>query len=245
MKRQKSNKKQNRSSLKLMIISLGLLIILLTVTLAMFTSGDFVSNRFSGGKVDISLIEPDWQYENGMNVIPGDIIPKNPGVVNNEKLDVYVFLKVTVPCDTDLVIENDQGEDKGKPLSAVYPVPLYKFIDKDDQMNTDLNSTQQVNAEWVLIYGYPVTNTDNTEYTYVYGYIGSNQNPKRLEALSENQKTTQPLFNKIQVLNFGEKGFDSERSYGITVKAYGIQTQFLNGDLTTNIPDEVWAKIGD
>ena len=112
-------------------------------------------------------------------------------------------------------------------------------------MNTDLNSTQQVNAEWVLIYGYPVTNTDNTEYTYVYGYIGSNQNPKRLEALSENQKTTQPLFNKIQVLNFGEKGFDSDRSYGITVKAYGIQTQFLNGDLTTNIPDEVWAKIGN
>ena len=135
-----------------MIISLGLMIVLLTVTLAMFTSGDLVTNRFSGGRVDISLIEPNWDYEDGLNVVPGEIIAKDPYVVNNEKLDVYVFLKVIVPCDSDIVIEDDQGNGKGKPLDGiVYPVPLYKFRDQNDYFDPDLNSEQAVNPQWVLI----------------------------------------------------------------------------------------------
>ena len=246
MNKQKSNKKQNRSSLRIMIISLGLMIVLLTVTLAMFTSGDLVTNRFSGGRVDISLIEPNWDYEDGLNVVPGEIIAKDPYVVNNEKLDVYVFLKVIVPCDSDIVIEDDQGDDKGKPLDGiVYPVPLYKFRDQNDYFDPDLNSEQAVNPQWVLITGYPEVNDGNTEYTYVYRYIGNNQESKTLQALSEGQQTSSPLFNSIKVLNFGEKGFDPNRNYGIKVKAYGIRTEFLNGDMTTNIPSEVWEKIGE
>lgn len=44
--------------------------------------------------------------------MPGDELDKNPQVMNMERIDAYVFLRVTVPCDTEMVDNND-GSPKG------------------------------------------------------------------------------------------------------------------------------------
>ena len=64
-KSENQKKKYKRSPTLTASIILVFLSIVLLITLAMFTSFDEVTNRLEAGKVDIVLIEPHWNPENG------------------------------------------------------------------------------------------------------------------------------------------------------------------------------------
>lgn len=231
-------KRFKRSPVLMTNILLVFIIIVMLITLAMFTSFDEATNRFEAGRVDITLIEPAWKSGNGQKIVPNTFIDKNPAITNNLNT-VYtdVFLEVTIPYEDDLSLiveyayqdttnQNNAGKSQ-KTITSGEAVPYYKFIatrEKTDGSTTgsfiekisnyyttsaDLFSDKQnVNSKWVQV-GEVKKDTVNKTFTYVYAYVGKS---KQLEALSPGVTTEYPLFNKVYMLNFREREKDNNNS---------------------------------
>ena len=67
-------------------------------TLAYLTDSGTVTNTFTMGNVKIALAEPAWVPANGLGVLPGDVIPKDPTVTATAG-DSYMRVKVEVVTD--------------------------------------------------------------------------------------------------------------------------------------------------
>ena len=79
-----------------------LLVLLVGGAIAYFTDEDEKTNTFTIGDIDISLAEEHWVASNGENVMPGQVIAKDPVITNDSAAnDAYVFMKVVIPCSTD------------------------------------------------------------------------------------------------------------------------------------------------
>ena len=255
-------KKKKRSPGMLAAIVLTFLLIVLMMTLALFTSVDEVTNVFDAGRVDIILTESEWKPAKAKYVVPEHEIPKNPKVTNNEKTDVYVFLEVTVPYINNTEIEMSTPENsKGQVQQASTennPVPLYKFgtanynnadppVITSYTYNTNLNTDQRINAPtseksgWTLVTGtnvYPKVDATNKTITYVYAHVNNSNN---LLPLMPGHTTQTALFDSVKVINFDENA-NLETTYkNISVKAYGIQSNYLG--LESSQLYEVWNII--
>ena len=241
----KKNKKRRSPAMAAALVGL-LIMMVLVLTLAMFTSSDLVTNRFQSGKIDIVLLEPNWNPSNATTVLPGDNIAKDPKVKNVDELDVYVFLKVTVPA-VKMQLEATTGNDNGKAnyntdtdQTKRTDIPMYKFVANDANPKTDatvLSFNQSINPQWILI---NQSSVYDGKCTYVYAYKGDNT-ADSLKELKPND-VTETLFDSINVNNFNENyTFSSSRNYGINIEAYGIQADYL--DVGSNEPANVWAKI--
>lgn len=295
-KSENQKKKYKRSPTLTASIILVFLSIVLLITLAMFTSFDEVTNRLEAGKVDIVLIEPHWNPENGDEIVPNTFVEKDPTVKNKEEtVNTYVFLEVIVPYDDDpnLIIEkayqngtNDENNEAGKefyvnhtpehPDTPIYKVPYYKFVATGETIGVEPYKTvsadenlsdcydsgysykQKINdTSWKLLKGYPIDDTENKTWIYVYAYVQDNSD--LLQPLIANATVQMPLFNEIYLLNFRERDRvvdehtgtvtqtpfpDPARNYSIRINAYGMQAEFLrpnNG--TTNVPEDVWLML--
>ena len=106
----KANEYENEPSKKLSIrkrgiISVGTLVMVLIVfaiagVVAYFTDSASMKNKFTVeiGNVDITLTETRFDSTQTMaNILPGQVIEKNPAIENVGVTPAYVYLKVTVP----------------------------------------------------------------------------------------------------------------------------------------------------
>lgn len=94
-------------------------------TLAYFTDEDAATNVFTAGDLDIELEEPEWDSANGVDVVPGRVIEKDPTVtVKADSVDSYVRVTLTMPksiydlsnlsgAETPLVIFQNQDATSG------------------------------------------------------------------------------------------------------------------------------------
>ena len=210
----------------LAVILAATVLVVIGSTLAYFTSVDEVTNKFVGTRLDVSLLETKWDPHKSQNVVPGDELEKNPQIRNNERTPAYVFLRVTVPCDTP-TIENDDGTPKDGTTNQ--DLPMYKFMTAE---NTDpvtysydetLSPKQKVNSQWKLITNgasadYSYYDGDRLEYVYVYAFTDGTE----LLPLNRDEITA-PLFDRIRLWNFNE-AYDPDKSHDIRVEAFGIQT---------------------
>lgn len=225
-------KRQHFKSL-LVVCAIAVLVVIGS-TVAFFTSRDESTNRFEGGSFDILLTETKWNPEAGREVMPGDELEKNPQITNVERIPGYVFLRVTVPCDSQMV-DNDDGTPLGE-VSAY--VPMYKFMVRNGDsydVDTTFTSAQQVHRHWQLVSGYPKRNEAEQAYVYVYAYA----NPSALIPLRQGE-ITEPLFDKLHLWNFDES-YDPAQSHNVLVEALGIQAD-LPGYTAGQI-SEIWAIL--
>ena len=63
-------------------------------TLAYLTDSEAAKNTFTIGNVKIDLVEPDWDENEAQDLEPGDIIAKDPAIVNTGNNDAYMMIKV-------------------------------------------------------------------------------------------------------------------------------------------------------
>ena len=261
-------KKRKRSPAMLAAIVLTFLLIVLMITLALFTSVDEVTNVFDAGRVDIVLTESEWVPSKAKYVVPEQEIPKNPKITNNEKTNVYVFLEVTVPYINAEIEKNSPDESKGDTLQAApgTNVPLYKFGKKNASpatgytYDTGLTNTQLINTGWKLVSDPSGTTFDNpkideSKKTLTYVYAHTNDAGTALLPLLPAHTTENALFDSIKVINFDEtakvdgtntlQGEYKNINKNINVKAYGIQANYLSdstGEVRDN-PYRVWKII--
>ena len=249
MKHKKSINKRRANTLSA-AIALMVFMVVIIVTLAMFTSTDMVTNRFNGANLDILLTESKWDPSKAKNIVPETVLDKNPTVTNIDEVDAYVFLKVTVPYAT-VYLEDYSGTNKGQKLSgSPMSIPLYKFGQRKSTFNTDGSVTyaaenedsQLINSGWVQVGGYQANATANTR-TYVYAHVNS---LNQLIPLMKGTTTQYPLFDKIKLVNFNEETGGSvslPADYSIRVEAYGIQANYSVNGTTSTVPLDVWHVI--
>ena len=223
-------KKKKRSPGLIAGMILVVLIIILLITLAMFMSYDEVTNVFLAGKLDIVLVEENWDKlppDEKENIVPNAELDKDPKIINRE-VDADVFLEVTVPYVTLKIDDNDLK--KGELLkgggnnwttdtdgSKYVDVPLYKFMVNTGtaenpvyEYNTNYSSPEQrVNSScWHFMpevengttCTYTEKDTTNKTYIYRYAYVDNTGNMQPMI-----QGTSTPtLFDKIKLVNFRE-----------------------------------------
>lgn len=246
MTNNETQNKRKRSPATLAGLVLIFLMIVLFISLAMFTSFDEVTNRLEAGRLDITLIEPHWDPEEGEDVEPNKDIPKDPAVRNDENTPAYVFLLVTVPYD-DMTIEYNEfgtGSDLDtaeKKIMTVEKMPYYKFEVMEDENAAEpvyrydpgFDADQMVyGSRWKLIDGptvevggegqmqnhlITVDDTTRKTYSYLYAYMIENSTDK-MQPLNPTN-TTHQLFDKLHVTNFREileKQVTDEQNHTVT-----------------------------
>ena len=124
-------------------------------SMAYLTDHDSVTNKFSVGKVDIVGHEPNYTPDNDgktNNIVPTQVIKKDPQIENVGKNDAYVYLDVSIPI-AKVITVNAAGNR------------LNGGVAKD----TELFSMNNVSKKWTLMYNKRVG--DNMVYTYSYNEI--------------------------------------------------------------------------
>ena len=79
---------------------------------AYFTDMDHVTNTFTTGKVDIDLEEPSWPGDQ-TDLVPGDIIAKDPQITSKASTPSFVYLQIEVPV-ANVTMVNEDGTKTAK-----------------------------------------------------------------------------------------------------------------------------------
>lgn len=115
-------------------------------SVAWMTDAHQAENVITIGDVSIDLTEDEWNPEEGEDLIPQAVIPKNPEVTNTGSLDAWVFLRVSIPV---------------RNISVVDPDTQRKLPAADTEL-----FTFEPDGNWELVS--EVVSADTAE--YVYGY---------------------------------------------------------------------------
>lgn len=192
---------------------------------AYLSDGDSVLNQFEIGRVATELHEDKWEVPD--EIVPKEVIAKNPTVSNIGENDEYVFLEVLIPHEVR-VTANEDGT-------------------KNDEKDIQLFTLEGLSSNWALIEADTEDLADTGYYTYVYAY-GSGTEMAKLKK----DEVTDELFTGVKYANVVEDNEREGEKYYITINAYATQTENLNDDKTsmdgsvddgTREPYYVWEII--
>ena len=111
----------NNMKKRLIIICSSLLILTLCIggTLAYFFDQQEVKNEFTVNDlgIGVDLTEPNWDPDKAVDIMPGDIIPKDP-TITNEKDEAYARVIVTIQDKSGNVITD--ADQSAKIFSMLY-----------------------------------------------------------------------------------------------------------------------------
>lgn len=147
---------------------------------AFFTDRETAVNNFTVGDVEVGLDEPSWNPDEGRDITPGKVIPKDPVLTNEGANPAYVFLKVTVPT-ADIVTSAADGSKEQKALKELF--------------------TYSVNEGWTEID--KEQNDGGNSYIYAYGTDSA------MTILNKGEKTP-ALFDNVKLINIIEGQIDGE-----------------------------------
>lgn len=143
-------KKRKISKGKFACITVALLICaatLITGAVALLYDYDKESNVFTVGNVEVELKEPNWDEENGVDVLPLNKITKDPTIKNTGSADAFVYMLVSVPKADDI-----KTRENGV-TSTVNDFQLFEYA---------------INQGWTLIDSKIDTSDKNNYYLYAY-----------------------------------------------------------------------------
>lgn len=190
---------------------------------AYFTDMDGTVNTFTTGKVDIDVEEPSWPGDQE-DLVPGDIIPKDPQITSKASTPSFVYLQIKVPV-ADVTMVNDDGTRTQKQEHQLITYGCGETPDttKGEAVALDLkhgleaNINKNAEDSWTLVKeeetseGAEAPVSHYRVYTYSYNKV-----------LLEGE-TTKPLFDKVRLLNVIEGELDQTK-LSMPVKAFAIQT---------------------
>ncbi len=188
-------------------------------TFAYLTDSEGSVNTFTIGKVQIDLEEPNWHPEDTEDIVPNEVIKKDPQVENTGTNLAYVFAEVKIPA-RNLILA---GADGTRMEAGVHDLFTYGTVTGDG--DRELYTAGGLNEGWSLIKS-SVAAAEGYS-TYIFGYnkpIGRGE-------------TTLTVFDRVKFANIVEGQMDSQ-DVDIPVKAYAIQAG-TNTDGTTSTIDGV------
>lgn len=187
---------------------------------AFFTDSNEVTNIFKPGGVSSKLTETEYDKageDQRTNIAPNKTMIKDPVVTNVDTLDMFTFLKVTVPTK-EVVTYN---ETTGQKVPAKKQ-PLF---------------TWELNDGWSLVK--TVNNAETTDFYYAYGTKDT------MKALKPQEKTSS-LFknNHIKFINLIEGQGIENTQLDVVVKDLSIQTTDLGVTSPVDILETILNQRG-
>lgn len=193
-------------------------------TMAYLTDSETATNTFTVGKVQIELEEPGYAAltdAEKKNLVPNQIVTKDPQVENTGNNEALVFLKVEMPKKNVMVADKDGTRNPAA----------------DTELFTMLNASvgDGEDQKWFELTG-DDSGTDSNIHIYAY---------KEKLAVGA---TTAKLFDSVQLKNIIEGQVDPDpNTENIQITAYAIQAAEVlegeNTDLTKNLSKENLQKI--
>lgn len=210
-------------------------------TLAYLTDNEATTNTITIGEVKIDLLEPAWPDQTpgtSDDVVlkdPTEEIAKNPQIKNSSTTDeAIVFMSVEVPKQP-LTLLNLDGSVKAAYDNTIKQEIVNFKLNSDDDGNIGVNNFNDDTADitgapyWIELN--KITTSDDVN-TYVFAY----------STKLAKETTTEPLFEKIQVVNCKEGEITASAGKNIKVTAYAIQANDVkeyDGTTTTDLTDEL------
>ena len=114
-------------------------------TVAYLTDYDQAVNEFTVGKVDIELLEPEWDPEDHTDIEPGRDIPKDPQISNTGVNEAFVYLEISVPM-ADVAAADQDGSRLDKKIQE-----LFSFRPGEEWTNL---SVTESGSSRVYVYAY-------------------------------------------------------------------------------------------
>ena len=114
-------------------------------TAAYLTDFETATNSFTVGKVDIDLDEPNWKPEDNTDLVPTQVIRKDPYVSKKGVNEALVYLEVSVPVRNVITAAKDGTRN------ALAKTELFSFTKNKDW--TQLERTE-VGQNMVYTYAY-------------------------------------------------------------------------------------------
>lgn len=137
---------------KKLMTTLGALSLAATVsiggTVAYLTDQDSADNKFTVGKVEVDLEEPNWDEDEHQDLQAGESVEKDPQITNTGINDAYVYLEVQVPMETVITASTDGTRENG---GAAVKQELFTFAPNANW--TQISKTEAGN-HMVYVYSY-------------------------------------------------------------------------------------------
>lgn len=186
-------------------------------TFAYLTDEEVSVNTFTVGKVQIDLEEPNQNPDDTDDIVPNEVIKKDPQVENTGTNKAYVFVEVKIPTK-EIVLADETG---AKQDLGVHDLFTYGTITTVD--DKEVYTAGGLNEGWSAVKS--VVNTVGDSYsTYIFGYN---------KPLAKGE-TTLTVFDRVKFANIVEGQIDST-DVNIPIKAYAIQAEVNSDGGTTTI----------
>lgn len=212
---------QNKRSLMKGIIAIACACALALVGVyAYLTATDQVKNIFGfTDKLDIEVVEPNWNPDNAQNLLPTQMVTKDPALHNPNKVDVYVFADVVIP-QKDIVTANADGT-----LNESAVVDLFSY---------------ELNDGWTLKDA--IAGDDGTvTYRYVYNDVvpagetsGSIFDEVAIVNYVNEQFNTEELAQQIVINGYGTQAVGFANAEEAYAAQFGVKDKTFITNITVN-----------
>ncbi len=238
----------NKKSIALSLATLGVLGVLSAGSfMAYLTDTDTKTNTFTIGKVDIALSETDFDStKTKENVVPNQVIAKNPVVTNTGKNKAVAFVTVEIPIASLTKVSDDGTKGSAAALTQIFQTGVknastggddttisYTWADdKVDSTNWELLSTEYQNSTGTAVTtegeGIP---SGAAKVIRTYGY-------KKVlkpgdEATSTQRDSTTAIFDAVKLVNVAEADTYDGTEQKININAYAIQAENITNIKTS------------
>lgn len=212
---------QNKRSLTRGIIAIACACALALVGVyAYLTATDQVKNIFGfTDKLDIEVVEPNWNPDNAQNLLPTQSVTKDPALHNPNEVDVYVFADVVIP-KKDIVTANADGT-----LNESAVVDLFSY---------------ELNDGWTLK-DTIVGDDGAVTYRYVYNDVvpagetsGSIFNEVAIVNYVNEQFNTEELAQQIVINGYGAQAVGFANADEAYAAQFGENEKTFTADITVN-----------
>lgn len=179
-------------------------------TYAYFTDTNLLTNTFTFGSVDSTLVETAWDAADPSdheNLAPNAVIAKDPKVINNGTLPAYAFITSTVPVKDIKVASEDGTQVTGA---------------EHDMFSWTINSG------WTLVD--TIDNGDTKTYVYAWAKDG------KMTVVAPNGGETGTLYDSVKIANIIEGQGIEGTALDVVNKDVTIQSD----NVKSTDPAEVW-----
>ncbi|MGN1023930.1 MAG: hypothetical protein ACI4OJ_10550, partial [Lachnospiraceae bacterium] len=168
----------------------------------------------------------NFSEENAKNILPNQLIAKNPIIQNTGKNDAIVFARVSVPAKNVLTAE----EAAAGASTAQNRHELFTLLDKNStEISESYASGTAGNPGWTVLHH---TTGENDNY-YVLGYT----------AKVTPGASTPAVFDNVRFLNVVEGQADN--GLDVNVEAFAIQAENLRNIDTSSLSKDILTQVFD
>lgn len=198
--------KENIINKKNIVIVIAIIaVMLIGSAMAYFTDKDNAVNSFTVGNISVEVQEPGWNPDDAKNIVPNQVIAKDPLIYNDGANPAYVFMQVKVPA-ASVETANDDGSRNAAAKQDLF--------------------TYTANDNWKLLKKTAAADSS----TYIYAYVGADGNMKSLEAGAK----TNALFDNVKFINVIEGQLDG-KNLSIDIDVMGIQSDNIDTKIPSEV----------